>query len=292
MNSLPDSLRSDLPAPYHLADFAVRRRGIADDSDVNVFVDAQGEFAVLHPRPALDYSSYVPRQKKLGLSAYKKSLDVIARRFAKIGDIFPRHGTVLEVGAAEGGFLEILKRHRPELRLVAVEPDQDTRPARAALGVADYRDIESAALAGVVADVICLFHVFEHIPDPAKFIAEILSVLTQNGRVVMEVPSLDDPLLSLYGSAAYEAFYFQRQHPFVYSARSLSRVLEACGLRVVEMRPYQRYGLENHLTWLAKEKPGGDVRFAECFGGLEPLYRAALEERGQTDTIFAVAERA
>jgi SAM-dependent methyltransferase len=294
VSELPDPARTALPAPYADAAFAVHRRGIFDDepgAETTVYLDADRAFAALHPRPAMDYAHYAPRQARLGLSAYKAKQDVINRRLAKIGDLFPETGTVLEVGAADGAFLKRLLQERPVLQCIAVEPDRDTGAARAELPLGgDHPDLAAAQRAGHKADIVCLFHVFEHIAEPRPFIDAMRAVLAPGGRIVIEVPSLDDPLLSLYGSKAYDAFYFQRQHPFVYSGRSLARVLTANGLRVREIRPYQRYGLENHLAWLTKEKPGGDARLAGIFAGTDAQYRSALEAAGQTDTVFAVAE--
>jgi SAM-dependent methyltransferase len=282
--------QSNLPAPYNGSIFERHRRGISDDPGIDVFVDRDKEFAVLHPQPLLNYSHYVPRQTKLQLGAYKKTLDVVPRRFAKIADLFPAQGTILEVGAAAGEFLAKLRAERPSLDLVAIEPDRDTAAARTLLKLAgDYVDLDAAAADGVQADIVCLFHVFEHIVDTKGFLAAIRRVLKPGGKVIIEVPSLDDPLLTLYRCEAYAAFYFQRQHPFVYSGRSLKRVIEVNRLQVLEIRPYQRYGLENHLTWLTEGRAGGDPVLRELLGGMEPDYRSAMERSGKTDTIFAVA---
>jgi SAM-dependent methyltransferase len=290
MIKLPDDVRSTLPRPYNAGVFKHLRRGLFDDPSIDVFIDSEWAFAVLHPRPILDYAHYLSRQQKLGLGTYKQSLDVIDLRYSKIADLFPDTGTVLEVGAAEGKFLSKLRVGKPRLKLTAVEPDQDTKVAREALGLmGDFVSLADAAAAGVKADLVCFFHVFEHIVDPRAFLDSIGHLLSPGGRVLIEVPSLDDPLLSLYALPAYEAFYFQRQHPFVYSGRSLKRILEANGWRVSEIRPYQRYPLENHLNWLRQGKPGGDARFAEVFRGTNNAYRQALEASGKTDAVFAVA---
>lgn len=289
---LPEVARAALPAPYHKAAFTCRRRGLFDDPNVDVFIDTETSFAVMHPRPVLDYSHYVPRQQKLGLGSYKKTFDVIGRRFAKIKDVFPTRGTVLEIGAADGGFLSALRSARPQLQLSAVEPDLETNSARENLSlVGNFRTVEEAIAKNLKADIVCLFHVFEHIGEPQSFIDNIRRILAPGGRIVVEVPSLDDPLLSLYALPAYEAFYFQRQHPFVYSGRSLSRVLAAGDLIVDEIRPYQRYGLENHLTWMRHGRPGGDKILAETFASVDPGYRAALEAKGLTDTVIAIARQ-
>lgn len=290
---LPEDARAAMPRPYRDASFRHRRRGIFDDAEIDVFMDADGGFAVLHPSPTLDYSHYVSRQQKLELGSYKKSLDVVARRLAKIVDLFPERGSVLEIGAAKGEFLAQLRALRPALSLMTVEPDSDTKAARQELGLAaDYRSLDDAIAAGVKADVVCLFHVFEHINEPPRFLDQIRQLLSPGARVIIEVPSLDDPLLSLYALPAYESFYFQRQHPFVYSGRSLSRVISESGFKVDEIRPWQRYGLENHLAWLRHGRPGGDSGLAEVLAPADAAYKTALEAEGHTDTVFAVARPA
>lgn len=288
---VPDYVRGALPAPYNAAAFEYRRTGVFDDPAIEVFTDSDGAFAVLHPKPTVDYAQYRSRQDKLNLATYKKSFDVMSRRFAKIADLFPTSGVAIDIGAADGAFLAKLADERPSLRLIAVEPDRETLRAREALHLqGNYDSLDAAHVAGVKADIATMFHVFEHIDDPKPFIEQVRLVLTRAGKIVIEVPSLDDPLLSLYRSKPYEAFYFQRQHPFVYSRRSLERVLSACGLRVLETRPYQRYGLENHLNWLINGKPGGDPSLATMFSSIDAEYRASLEKSGLTDTVFAIAE--
>ncbi|MCC7250940.1 class I SAM-dependent methyltransferase [Hyphomicrobium sp.] len=279
--------------PVPLADdvFAQLRSGISDAPDVGVFVNEDRSFAYLDPQPSVEYSSYAPRHATLGLSKYKSTLAVIARRYEKIRHVMPEKGAVLEIGAAEGGFLRRAHEDRPDVRYFAVEPDEKTAAQREELPwLTSYWDLGAAVAAGIKADLVCLFHVFEHIKAPAEFLASVRQVLAPRGRILIEVPSLDDPLLTIYGLPAYEAFYFQRQHPFVYTGRSLARVLAANGFTVQEVLPYQRYGLENHLGWLKNGKPGGDSAFAEAFAGIDGSYRATLESRGTADTVFVVGE--
>ena len=95
-------------------------------------------------------------------------------------------------------------------------------------------------------DLVCLFHVLEHIIEPAPFLESCTALLVSGGRIIIEVPSLEDPLLSLYHVDAYQNFFFQTQHPYSYSAASLGRLLDAHGLAVDESIAHQRYGLENH----------------------------------------------
>jgi SAM-dependent methyltransferase len=140
-------------------------------------------------------------------------------------------------------------------------------------------------------DLVCFFHVLEHIADPAVFLASCLKTMKANGKIIIEVPSLDDPLRKLYQIKEYEQFYFQAQHPYVYSPKSLSRLLRTNGFNVVACLGHQRYGLENHLTWLAKRQPGGDETFRRMFSSVDAGYRKQLEISGFTDAVIVIAER-
>ena len=277
------------PAPLRDEEFALFKRGISDDPAIDVYLNARADFAVLSPTPTVDYQRYQPRVQKLGLSRYKDSRRVIEARGDKIKGWFSTAASVLEVGAADGAFLAHLKTRYPALALSAIEPDESTRPQRDAIeGLRQFPTLDAAADAGVAVDVVCLFHVFEHLADPGAWLTSARRLLAPGGRMIIEVPPLDDPLFSLYKLAAHREFYFQRQHPFVYSGASLRRVLEHHGFRV-DIVPYQRYGLENHLAWLSAGTPGGDARLSELFGSCDASYKPALEASGLTDTVFAVA---
>ena len=280
-----------MPEPLNKDTYHLFRRGIADDGDIEVRVNAQGDFAYLYPQPSVDYSSYVSRVKKLGLNSYKNNNKLLGERLAKIKPIMQEARSLMEIGAADASFLKCVRTEFPEIELFAVEPDQNTRAKYDLLTwLTGFEDIHRAVQAGCRVDRVGLFHVFEHLPSPAEMLQAIQSVLSDQGSLIVEVPCLLDPLLSVYQTDAYEQFYFQRQHPYVYSAASLTRVIEAQGFTVTQVIPSQRYGLENHMQWLCAGRPGGNLEFATLFSGVESEYRSAIEASGKTDTIFVEAK--
>jgi hypothetical protein len=263
---------SRLTAPLNSDHYTLLREGVEDDPAIRVFINEQQDFAFLDPMPVTDYASYETRSEKLGLKGYKHKESALRARLDKVGGLLPENGKVLEIGAADAAFLALAREVAPDSRFASIEPDQRTRPERDALSwLTQYDDIDHATAQGGGFDLVMLFHVFEHILEPAAFLSAARG------------------LLALYESPEYQAFYFQRQHPFVYSAGSLERVLTACGFAVRRSIPLQRYGIENHLQWLTKGKPGGNARFREVFAGSDDTYRAALEAAGTTDTIIVEA---
>lgn len=106
--------------------------------------------------------------------------------------------------------------------------------------------------------------------------------------LIIEVPSLFDPLLSLYNCSSYRKFYFQNQHPFVYSKTSIVRLMEHNDFQTKEVINYQRYGLENHLNWIINNSPGGNRLFRKTFCETNKSYIDEIESKGKTDTVIFV----
>ncbi len=238
------------------------------------------------------YRQYNEHVKQRGVAAsgspqelHEKSLAAARERYAVISRFFAGAESVLEIGAATGAFLQQLEN---PFRC-AVEPAQDNRQFSGQFANRAFADIEEVP-EDLKFDVICMFHVFEHIRRPVEFLQKcLLRLRPQGGRVVIEVPNIADPLISLYGCTAFKDFYFQPMHPYVHSVESLRKVFGEAGLREREVICYQRYGLVNHLNWLAKGKPGGNPDWQRIFGDGQD-YKEALVRQGLTDTLFYVAE--
>ena len=106
-------------------------------------------------------------------------------------------------------------------------------------------------------DIITMFHVLEHLPDPRKTLKELAGKLKPGGKVIVEVPNSKDALLTLYKSGPFSEFTYWSCHLFLFNAATLSAVAEQAGYRVEFIKHIQRYPVSNHLHWLAEGKPGG-----------------------------------
>jgi ubiquinone/menaquinone biosynthesis C-methylase UbiE len=281
----------NIPRPFVEEKFEVFQKGISDDPMTDVYINEDRDFLFLHPTPRMDYDDYTPRVKKYGLDEYKKKLQVFERRLDKIEHLLENKPcSLLEIGAGDGGFLTIIRQRLPKIQLTAVDKDQNTLQGRVQNSDENYGDLDALQVKSRYYDFICLFHVLEHLLSPSEFLAKIRGIMSASSLLIIEVPSFLDPLLSLYGNPAYSKFYFQRQHPYIYSPHSLERLMEANGFKTVELINHQRYGLENHLNWLSQGRPGGNDVFQTLFSELESDYIRALERSGKTDTVIWVGK--
>jgi len=244
-------------------------------------------FVIYPPPPQFDYTRYIPRSEKLNLKKYKNKLSVIEQRYIKIEKYIQKSNNLFEIGASNGSFLEYVK-NKNTILTAGIDPDQSTLESRRLYCVIDLLDLEDAIQKGNRFDIICLFHVFEHFQSPGSFLGKIKKIMNSESFLIIEVPSLFDPLLSVYDNLSYRQFYFQAQHPFVYSHNSLARVMEFHKFETIELISHQRYGLENHLQWLSNGKPGGNSEYYELTNTFEEGYLKKLEETGKTDTVIWV----
>lgn len=122
-------------------------------------------------------------------------------------------------------------------------------------------------------------------------LASLAGSLKPNGRMIVEVPSANDALLTLYDCDAFQRFTYWSQHLFLLNASTLEMLARQAGLRVVAVQHYQRYPLSNHLHWLSQGKPGGHQRWAFLnTPELASAYANTLAALGKTDTLIAHME--
>jgi SAM-dependent methyltransferase len=194
--------------------------------------------------------------------------------------------SVLDIGCGDGAFLALAKT--VAAKVAGVEPDKQWRARHMALAL-DVVPGLSSLPAGSVFDTISLFHVLEHIPDPLPFLEHVKTFLAPGGRMIVEVPSAQDALLTLYENAAFSEFTYWSPHLFLHTPDTLEKLLRLAGYRQLEARQLQRYPLANHLYWLSKGKPAGQTHWPELDkAALNHAYADALAALGKCDTLIGI----
>jgi SAM-dependent methyltransferase len=114
-------------------------------------------------------------------------------------------------------------------------------------------------------DVVCAFHVLEHVEDPARFLEAARAATAPGGRLALEVPNISSAAFARLGDAwphiqpAYHRWHF--------TPGSLRRLVEQHGFRVIATdtvfsryywRPWARWRHAGELLaadWLASGDP-------------------------------------
>lgn len=238
------------------------------------------------------YENYNKHVKQRGVIVEKsieefheKSINLANERLKVVRKFFERK-KVLEIGSATGAFLSLLDG----CNTYACELTTDNLIfSKQFINGEAYNSIDD--IKNNKFDVICMYHVFEHIKKPRDFLETCKKLLNKTGKIVIEVPHSEDPLITIFDSKEFKDFVFQPMHPMVYNEKSLDYIFNECGFKKDEVIFHQRYGLDNHLSWLKNKRPGGDPFLKKIFED-DIFYKKKLQDIKRTDTIFYVAKLA
>ena len=95
-------------------------------------------------------------------------------------------------------------------------------------------------------DIITLFHVLEHIPEPRKLLQKLSNMLSKDSRIIIEVPNLH-----LYGMLCTGISY---EHLVHFSPAHLGFLVQKAGFEIIEFEFGETSRLEGFII-LAEKKP-------------------------------------
>lgn len=142
------------------------------------------------------------------------------------------HQRILDIGAAEGFFLERLDREcDAAVVLEGIEPGSVyAQAARELLPYAIIHEetLETASLPEQAYDLVTLRHVLEHILDPKAALIKIHEILKPHGFVHVELPDVTD-------FPATVSPFLHHEHINSFSPSNLRYLFESAGFDILEM---------------------------------------------------------
>ena len=81
-------------------------------------------------------------------------------------------------------------------------------------------------------DCFFLFHSFEHLIDPENVLEQIKKI-SNDGKIIIEVPHANDVLITLYKSIEFLNFTLWSQHLILHTRESLRKILEGTGFKML-----------------------------------------------------------
>ena len=182
---------------------------------------------------------------------------------------------LLEVGASSGQFLVNIKDR--VARVNAIELDKACCAFMSAeLGIeADSEFLRESRFADQQYDVICAFQVLEHVEDPVVFLRELRQSAKKGATMFIEVPNLNDPLLSIWNVEAYQKFFYHSAHLHYFTEASLKKTAMLAGFSEaqIEVSFTQDYNVLNHLNWIMNNAPQ-----ATCNVGLSEIALSGIDD--------------
>lgn len=192
---------------------------------------------------------------------------------------------LLDFGCGEGGFLSKAQDLNGEFD--GFELETSSRNYLREKGIKVFSSFENMKGHEGYYDVITIFHVLEHCPDPISLIEELKKYLNPDGgQILIEVPNGDDALIKLYNNKGFSNFYWSC-HLFLFTRRTLTDLLHKANCNIEYIKQIQRYSLSNHLYWLANNEHGGHLKWGFMDSDLiNSEYANNLGSLGMCDTLI------
>ncbi len=183
----------------------------------------------LSPKPALkDLFSFYPSE----YANYSKSKSIITRFLVsmyerksktEVRNLIGNKGRVLDIGCADGSYLDLLKGSKWEL----CGTDISHASAKTAIenGYKVYiGEVESVDIPANSFDLIRMSHVIEHVINPKTTLEKAYHILKPGGHLIIETPNVACPDFYIFGKY-WGAFHFPR-HIHLFSINTLQKILE------------------------------------------------------------------
>jgi SAM-dependent methyltransferase len=191
-----------------------------------------------NPRPTqYEIGQYYPQEyepynmdKDLNWIYRKVLMYGIEKRCRIINSIHGRQngGRLLDVGCSTGIFLNAIKRHRLwdvrgiEISEYAAQIAKNQNHLEVFQGTLEQANYPTGFF-----DIVTLWDVMEHMPDPSGTLEEIYRITKPQSNLVLRVPNLDSLDAKLFGSA-WAGLDLPR-HYYVFSKNNLIQILENNG---------------------------------------------------------------
>ena len=206
----------------------------------------------------------------------------LSRRLRLCGPIAGR--SVLDVGSGDGKFLRRAVA-AGAVRVSGVEPSENGRRLAAGASIPSVADVDDLETADRY-DLVTLWQVFEHVPDPRRLGRALVDRLAPGGRLLLSLPNVESFEAERFGG---DWFHLDVPRHLVFPpSRTLRTVFEELGVRHVETvsfsAEYGPFGLmQSALNRIGKRHNALYHRLKRK----QPL--SAYDGRGKAEVVLGLA---
>jgi 2-polyprenyl-3-methyl-5-hydroxy-6-metoxy-1,4-benzoquinol methylase len=208
----------------------------------------------LDPRPAVSTldiiyppTYYAYQMDKIPPIALKGKALLDRLKFRSILARTGEPATFVDIGCGDGRYLDLFaRRGMPKSRIYGLELSEKPIVELRKRGYQAFRRrVEDCVeIPDGTIDLATMFHVIEHVGDPAGVISKLARWLTPGGHLVIETPNIDSWDARLFKDRWWGGYHIPR-HWTLFQAESLAHLLRAGGLEVVHVA-YQT----GHSFWM------------------------------------------
>lgn len=156
-------------------------------------------------------------------------------RITDIEENMPKRGKLLEIGSAMAHFLDAMKRRGWDVK--GIEISEDAIELARQQGIEVFCGILEDYQTDEKFDVVCMYQVLEHVPDPAYVLERSHQLLNPGGFLVVEVPNLESFDAKINPQRRYWNYDLPR-HLNHFSPGVLRKKLRKSGFEIVDIDLY------------------------------------------------------
>lgn len=208
----------------------------------NVIQCKDCSFVYITPVPSeqflhLHYQQYLPSDsihieqwRIMMTNIFLRSINIIEARHS-LG-----RGALLDIGCGYGFFLELARQRG--WNVYGIEPCAHARAYAASKGIAvDSENLFTRAYSDEMFDVVTLFYVLEHLPEPLRYLKEINRILKPGGLLLIRVPHITPLVKFLKIFRIPNKLYDSPSHLSDFSPRTMALALEKTGFCEINTFP-------------------------------------------------------
>ena len=239
-----------------------------------------------------DYPVHV--SKKQG---FQKQMMIGARygyiKKRRIVEKYIKKGSILDVGCARGDFLVEMKT--AGWSVIGLEPISSAAQAAKAKGLDILQTtLDEIDISFQQFDVVTLWDVLEHVPDPYSILRIIHKILKPYGIAIFSTPNASSMDARIFGQ--YWIGYDPPRHVCIFTRKSLTNALQLAGFRIIQSlnlsgtQSYFQTSLDIMVRRVLGPKIGDSLMFAlasipgRILTAL-PFYVYGLARMGTTLTV-------
>lgn len=200
------------------------------------------EYVSPRPRGGDIVAAYAQGDDPVYVSQVEARERTFGEALARIESLRPGRGRLLDIGTAAGAFLAAARARGWDVE--GCEPNRwmaqwgsEHYGLRIRTGEVFDQDFPPASF-----DVVTLWDVIEHTPDPARVIGRVAELVKPGGLLVVNYPDRGSWLARLLGR---KWPFLSSVHLYYFTRRTIRQLLERHGFEVVDVRPHvQRLELD------------------------------------------------
>lgn len=197
-----------------------------------------------------------------------------------------KHGSLLDLGAGIGAFLNTMKEKGWEI--AGIEPDASARAQAKTLFSIELKDTDALErMPEKNFDAITLWHVLEHVHPLHTYIERLKNLLKPGGKIFIAVPnylSVDSSVYKLYWAA-----YDVPRHLYHFTPGSIQVLMRAHGLKVVEKKPMWFDSF--YISLLSSKYKNGKTKWIGAgLSGLRSNIKALFNKNHCSSIIYIIGK--